>query len=104
MDGGAVLSNGLAVHGEAVRMDASGAEQFSKYGGHTTRAMEGFTEPVASGHAVDQERHIVTVGLPILNIVRDTHVLRDGHDMHWAVRAAADRGIYHDGVLDGFTR
>src|SRR6476619_1347610 len=71
----AILADGPAIHSKAIRVYQSGANQFAEHRGHTACAVKSFAEPLACGHAVHEQRHIVSMRLPVLDIVRHAHVL-----------------------------
>ena len=66
--------------------------------------METFAKELAGRLAVHQQRHVVTVFLPVFNGNLDTRVSGDRRNMNRRVCGTAESAVQDDGVLDRFPR
>ena len=64
---GAVLADRLAVDGQRVLVDELALHQLVDDGGHAAGPMEFLAEILAGGLHVDQQRHLVSDLLPVLD-------------------------------------
>ena len=96
--GTAVLADGLAVDGRGVLADQPLLHQFADHGRHAAGMVEVLAQILAGRLHVDQQRHLVAVGLEILQLQLDADMLGDGLDVDRGIGRATDRRVHDDGV------
>ena len=104
MDLGAIFSHRLAVDGQRLLMDELALHQFVDDRRNAAGAVIFFAKVFAGGLHVDEQRHLVSDRLPILNRKGHADVAGDGVDVDRRVGRAANGAVDDDRVLERLAR
>jgi hypothetical protein len=100
----AIDAHGAAVDGHGVFMDALVLHQFAHHRRHAAGAVIFLAEIETGRLHVHEQRHIVTVFLPVVDRELDADMAGKRVDVDRRVGRAADRRIDHDAVFEGLSR
>ena len=97
---GDVLGQGLASDGHGIAVEQTFAVKRLGHGRHAARPVIGLAEITPGGLAIDQQRHLVAIGLPVLQLQLDLGMAGDGLQVDRRVGRPADGRVDADGVQE----